>query len=360
MNIILFGGGFDPIHLGHLNMAKQASELLDGEVYFLPSRFSVWKEKSSPIKDKINMIKLAIKDEKRFHIDLFEVNSGKEQNYSIDTVKYFANKFPSDKLFYLIGTDQVNEFHRWKDAEELSTLAQIVYFSRPQMKVKNENVEKYHIQKLDSDKLVDVSSTEIRELKSLKLTDEVLDYIAKHNLYYMERLHSYLKDKRLSHSVSVAALAYKLARLHNLKNPDRAYIAGLLHDIGKETESREIMEKEFPEYLDIGTFSYHQFIGSLIAERDFHIEDKEIIEAIKFHATGNANMSDLGKIIYAADKIEPTREYDSSDLIKAMMENSLNKGFKIVLQANKEFLISKGKSYDNRLTSNCFNFYLDK
>lgn len=359
MNIILFGGGFDPIHLGHLNMAKQASKIIDGDVYFLPSRLSVWKEKSAPVEDKIKMIELAIKDEERFHIDLFEVNSGKEHNYSIDTVRYFAKKFPNDKIYYLIGTDQVNEFHRWKDAEELSTIAQIIYFSRPQMKVKKENVDKYHIQKLDCDDLVDVSSSEIRELKSLKLTDEVLDYIAKHNLYYMERLHAYLKDKRLSHCVSVAALAYKVAKAHNLENPDRAYIAGLLHDIGKETESREIMEKEFPEFLDIGPFSYHQFIGSLIARRDFHIEDKEIIEAIEFHATGNANMSDLGKIIYASDKIEPTRSFDSSDLIKALMEKPLDEAFKIVLSANRDFLISQKKSYDNRLTSNCFKFYLD-
>ena len=122
MNKILFGGSFDPIHLGHINMALQASKQLDADVIFLPAKVAVWKENSIGISHKINMLELAIKDYPRFHIDLYEVEKGEDTNYSIDTVRYFVNKYPNDKFFYLIGADQVNLFHLWKEAEELSNI----------------------------------------------------------------------------------------------------------------------------------------------------------------------------------------------------------------------------------------------
>ena len=68
-------------------------------------------------------------------------------------------------------------------------------------------------------------------------------------------------------------------------------------------------------------------------------------------------MCPLAKIIYASDKIEPTRGFDSKDLIDAMLKN-VDTGFKIVLQANKDFLENGGKMTDNYLTSNCFKKYL--
>ena len=65
--------------------------------------------------------------------------------------------------------------------------------------------------------------------------------------------------------------------------------------------------------------------------------DEEILGAIKYHTTGKANMNWLEKLIYATDKIDPTRDYDSTDLIKAM-ENGLDEGFLTVLKANVDFL----------------------
>ena len=114
MNKILFGGSFDPIHLGHINMAEQASKQLDADVIFLPSKVAVWKNDSTDINHKVNMIELAIRNYPRFHVDLYEVEKGEEQNYSIDTVRYFVNKYPEDTFYYLLGTDHVNAFHKWK------------------------------------------------------------------------------------------------------------------------------------------------------------------------------------------------------------------------------------------------------
>lgn len=360
MNKILFGGAFDPVHNGHINMALNAAKALDGEIIFLPAPISVWKKSSAPISDKIAMLEMAIKGKEKLSIDLFEVNSGEETNYSIDTVKHFKELYPSDKLFYLIGFDQVNEFHRWKEAELLSSLAQIVYYNRPGYVVNKENVEKYHMLAINGP-VVDVSSTEIRELKSLDLPDEVLFYIVEHNLYEgMVELNQLESPHRLNHSKSVAKVAYEIAKANNLENPLNVFLAALLHDCGKDIpleKQIELTKKHFPEYQDCPKFAYHQFAGAALAMERFKVTNKDMIEAIEFHSTGSGNMNPIAKIVYAADKIEPTRGFDSSDLIKAMMDD-VDLGFKTVLQANKDFLLSKGKTIDNQLTSNCFKKYL--
>ncbi len=360
MNRILFGGAFDPVHNGHINMALNAAKELRGEVIFIPARISVWKSSSAPISDKIAMLELALKDKKGLSLDLFEINSGKDVNYSIDTVRHFKEKYPEDKLFYLIGYDQVNEFHRWKEAEELSKIAQIVFYERPNYIVNEENVHKYRMMPI-SGETIDVSSTDIRTLRSLELPDDVLFYIVEHDLYEgMVELNRIESKHRISHSKSVARTAYEIAKANNLKNPLKIFLAGLLHDCGKDIpleKQIELTKKYYPEYADCPKFAFHQFAGAALAQDLFGITDKDMLDAIKFHSTGSGEMCQMAKIIYAADKIEPTRGFDSSDLIQAM-KNDVDNGFKIVLQANKDFLLSQGKSIENPLTCKCFDKYL--
>lgn len=355
---IIYGGGFDPIHNGHLNMANYASAQLKADVIFVPARVAIWKKTSIDAKHKINMINLAIKDNKRFSIDLFEVNSGKDTNYSIDTVKYFLKKYPNDKLYYLIGADQVNEFHRWKDAKELSSLAQIIYFERPNSPISLENVQNFSMIQIKGE-INSAASKDIRNLKSIDTPFEIIEYIGRNRLYYAEKIKSILSEQRFLHSLEVAHLSHEIA-LKNGLNAEKAYIAGILHDIGKdidEHEKQKIMSEYFKEYLNMQHFAYHQFIGSYIAQKEFEISDKSVLNAIKFHATGNENMDWLAKIVYAADKIEPTRGFDSSSLINAML-NDYENGFVEVLKANKIFLESNRKDINNDLTCKCFKQYL--
>ncbi len=360
MNKIIFGGAFDPVHNGHINMAKNAQKSLSGEVIFVPARISVWKNDSAPIKDKIAMLELAIKDEKGFSIETYEIDNGQETTYSIDTIKYLKEKYPNDKLFLLIGTDQVNAFHRWKSADEIADLVQIVYFSRPGYQLDEENIKRFKMMKIEGEEY-DVSSTDIRKLENIDVPDEVLFYIVEHDLYEgMVGLNKTLSPHRLSHSKSVAKLSYQIAKANHLEKPLRYFLAGLLHDIGKDIpleEQYSLVKIYYPEYADMPKFSYHQFAGAVLAETKFKIHDQDIISAIKYHSTGSGDMDIMAKIIYAADKIEPTRGFDSTDLINAMLEDA-GKGFKIVLQANKDFLDEQGKMTDNPLTSICFNTYL--
>ena len=357
-NIILFGGAFDPIHNAHLDMAKKASKQLDAEVIFIPAVISVWKSSSVSFQDKVNMIKLAIKDEINLSLSEYESTTGKEVNYTIDTVKYFKNLHKDANLYFLIGGDQVQKFHLWKSADELSKIAKIVFFNRPDNDDTNGNIKKFDMLPLDG-VFSYANSSSVRSLQDLDIPESVLNYILDKKLYFIHGLKEYLGDKRLNHSIEVAKLAYKIAK-NNAIDASKAFIAGLLHDIGKEVmveHKNEIMHNFYNEYLDLPEFSYHQFVGEYIAREKFGINDAEILNAIKFHATGCGEMSEISKIIYASDKIEPTRGFDSSELIRVCL-NDINKGFQTTLHANKDFLTLTNKDIENRLTKACFDKYL--
>ena len=357
MNRIIFGGGFDPIHLGHINMALVAKEVLKGEVIFVPAKIAIWKDDSVNKEHKLAMLKLAIGKYDGFSIDTFEMDQD-EQPRSFQTVEYFKKKYPKDKLFFLIGQDQANSFDHWSNPDEIAKMVQIVYYKRPKHVVNQANIERFKMKSIEGP-VVDASSSDIRSLKSLAISEEVLEYIEKNNLYFVGKIKGYIKESRFNHSLEVAHLAYRLAKMHGA-DYQKAYIAGVLHDIAKgidKDESLALMKQLYPEYLDIGAYAYHQFLGEMLAKRDFEVVDEEILNAIKFHTTGRKDMCWLEKLIYAADKIEPTRGFDSSDLIKAM-EEDINKGFITVLEANYEYLLKNKKSIDNRLSDECFKAYL--
>ena len=357
MNRIIFGGGFDPIHLGHINMALVAKKALKGEVIFVPAQVAVWKEESVSKEHKLAMIKLAIANYDGFSIDEYELKQ-KEQPRSYQTVAYFKKKYPNDKLFFLIGQDQVNSFDQWANPEEIAKNAQIVYYKRPKYVANQANVYKFHMKAIEGP-VVDLSSSDIRNLKSLAISEDVLKYIEDNNLYFINKIRPMMKEKRFEHSLSVAHLAYSIAKKHHL-DYQKAYIAGILHDIAKDIDKNEslaLMKQFYPEYVEVGAFSYHQFLGEKVAKEQFGITDEEILGAIKYHTTGKDNMNWLEKLIYAADKMDPTRGYDSSKLIEAM-EEDLESGFVIVLIANSDYLSGKQVKTNNKLTEACVNFYL--
>lgn len=361
--IIIFGGTFDPVHNAHMRIAIAASLKLNADVIFVPSKSPRWKNPLTSSEHRTKMLKLALKDAPSGSmISDFELKSGDEINYSIDTVKYFINKYPKAKLYFLIGADQVNKFNEWKDAEELSKLATITFVSRPNYPLDKSVVDKYHMLDLGFLDSGDTSSTDVRELKSIDIPDNVREYIEKNRLYYVGKLEKYLPEQRLLHSLRVADLSLKIAKINKLEHPERFYFAGLLHDLGKtyktdSSDSISFMKEHFPEYMDLPKFSYHQFIGAYLAEHDFGVKDEIILDAIKYHCTGKANMSDVGMVVYAADKIEPSRPFDSKWLINSCFKN-WKQGFLDTLEDNKKYLLNHNKDITNRFTDECFEMYL--
>lgn len=360
--LLLYGGSFDPVHNGHLRMARAASMKLNADVIFIPASIPRWKNPVATPKQRLDMLKIALKEggTPSFSIDLYEFNRHDQVNYTIDTVEYFAKKYPKRKLYILIGADQANQFNEWKDPDRLRQLATPIYCPRPGVTPNDAVLQKYGILRLDYLESGEVSSTDIRNLRNSDLPFGVRKYIEDHRLYYFQQLAKLLSPHRLIHSISVANLAYSIA-LRN-KNPScqKAYLAGLLHDIGKNVKGQEaaaIMGQHYPQFASYPEWTFHQFIGEYLAQKVFGITDSEILAAINRHATGDVHMAPLAKIIYSSDKIEPGRGYDSSSLIKACYKNYYA-GFLAVLSANMEYLGQKGYKIDNQLTQDCVDLYL--
>ncbi len=363
-SIIIYGGSFDPIHNGHLRIAHAASMMLNANVVFVPSKAPRWKTPEATAAQRLDMLRLALKKDgsPAFSIDLFEMNSKTEVNYSIDLVRHIALTHKNTKIYLLIGGDEVNSFPKWKDPDKICELATPLYVSRPDVPIDDAVLSRFPMQRLPYDGSGPVSSSAVRSLQSIDVPLVVRDYIESNTLYYVKKLSGMMSPHRLLHSMSVANLAYLIAQHNMVENYPAAYVAGILHDCGKDIDkdtSDKIMKERFSEYLELPQWCHHQFVGAFLAETLFGIKDPMVLEAIKFHSTGKAHMSPLGKIIYAVDKIEPTRGFDSKKLIQACYKHYYV-GFMNVLEANQEFLTSKGYVLDNPLTEACFNQYLGR
>ena len=363
MKIAIFGGTFDPVHNGHLRIARYASLKLNADVVFVPAKNPRWKKPHASIEDRHNMLRIALKKEGTggVYISDYEIKSKADTNYTIDTVKHFVKTEKGKEIYLLIGADQVESFHDWKDANEIARLAHIIYVERPGVSVKEDNIKKYNMTPLSYEGSGTISSKAIRALAELDTPKEVLDYIAEHNLYYIKDIKARYKEERYKHALSVANVAYAIAKNNHRSDANDCYIAGLLHDLGKKVndiKAREIMNKYYKEYLKmLPPTLYHQFVGAYLAKTELNINNESILDAIKFHATGKMNMTPIGKIVYAADKVDPLRGYDSKKLIRACYKDYYS-GFQLVLAENRKHLIKHGLSFDNPLTKSCMELYL--
>lgn len=165
MNIAIYGGTFDPIHYGHLILARTALEQLGWDkLYFVPCAQSPHK-KNNPIannKDRLTMLKLALKQETQLKIDDFELHQG-GVSYSIDTVDYFQKKFPKANLFWLLGEDQIAKLSTWHRFKELKKKVTFIFLNRWAQQKPVLRKEIFVTRRID------ISATEIRERVQNKL-----------------------------------------------------------------------------------------------------------------------------------------------------------------------------------------------
>ncbi len=129
----LFGGSFDPVHLGHLLVAQAArEELALTRLFFIPAAQSPFKPERKPTAADIRLclLRLALAGNTWCEIDEQEIKRG-QVSYTIDTVREYARRFAGAQLFYLIGSDHVGQLLQWRDAPELARLAQFVALPRP-------------------------------------------------------------------------------------------------------------------------------------------------------------------------------------------------------------------------------------
>jgi nicotinate-nucleotide adenylyltransferase len=133
MRIGLYGGSFDPVHLGHLLVAQAAlEEMRLDRIYFIPAAQSPFKpeRKLTPNNIRLQMLRTALVGRTYCEIDTQELERG-GVSYSIDTVREYAKRFAGAELFYLIGGDHVGQLPKWRDADELARRVTFLVIPRP-------------------------------------------------------------------------------------------------------------------------------------------------------------------------------------------------------------------------------------
>jgi nicotinate-nucleotide adenylyltransferase len=129
----LFGGSFDPVHLGHVLVAQAAREELSlDRLFFIPAAQSPFKPdtKTAPTADRLRLLRLALAGKIWCEIDEQELQRG-GVSYTIETVRDYSRRFAGAQLFYLIGADHVEKLASWREADELARLTEFVVVPRP-------------------------------------------------------------------------------------------------------------------------------------------------------------------------------------------------------------------------------------
>lgn len=129
----LYGGSFDPIHTGHVLVGQAALEELKlDRLFFIPAARSPFKpeQQPAPCEQRLAMIRLALAGRTNCEVDDFEIQRG-GTSFTIDTVRYFTQRFPAAKIFYLIGADNVPGLSKWREVDALAELAEFIVIPRP-------------------------------------------------------------------------------------------------------------------------------------------------------------------------------------------------------------------------------------
>jgi len=184
----LFGGTFDPLHIGHLIVAEWIWEALKlDKIIFIPNHIHPFHKRQdiTPAAERLKMLQLAAKDFPQFSVDPVELER-QGVSYTVDTVRYFKKQFPQAEIFLLIGADNWNDFHKWKEPQKIREMAELVVYNRRALDV-SASEEKNTI--FADSPFIDISSTQIRRrirsgqaYRSL-VPPAVYSYIREQHLY---------------------------------------------------------------------------------------------------------------------------------------------------------------------------------
>lgn len=388
----IFGGTFDPIHNGHLNIAQNAKNEYElDEVIFIPTGVSYMKTGVNDAFFRYEMVSLAVEGTDGFKISDVEIK--REGNtYTCDTIAYFKDKYPHAELFFIIGTDSLYSILSWRNYEYI--FANCTLLCAPRNGEYREEIlvaqqeklaEQYKNQYNASIKFIhcntmDISSTEIRNeirdnlndnFQTEKIPMQVYKYISNHGLYTdeFENIHNKLKNmltpKRYRHTIGVVHTAVELADIWGC-DLVKARLAACLHDCAKYLDldlkiaycdkySVEVTEteKENPELL-------HAKVGALVAYEEYGIKDCDILSAIYCHTTGKPDMTLLEKIIFVADYIEPGRKHSSKlGTYRQMAKEDLDKTVAHILEDTLNYLENNSakQSQIDPKTKMTYDFY---
>ena len=370
----IYGGTFNPPHVGHLQAAKQAITALNlNHLLVIPDRIAPHKEipQGSPTpKQRLEMLRLAAADCPQMEVLDIELNR-EGVSYTYQTIQQLRPVYPDAELVLFMGTDMFLSFHTWRHPEIILENASLGVFYRGE---KGEEAaieaQKAAMEAMGAtvylvkNPVINLSSTQMRRLLAFRCAGEllpegVLDYIRENRLYDtrapwknlpMEQLEQVvirlLNPNRVKHVLGCRDTAVKLAEHWGADVTDAAR-AGILHDITKAIDGPlqltlcDAYGKLLSDFSKRYPKTLHALTGSLVAERIFG-ENKAVVDAIESHTTGKANMNTLEKIIYLADYIEPNRTIPVVEDLRRLSYPDMDAAMTLGLEMTLEHLNRQG------------------
>ena len=370
----IYGGTFNPPHIGHLRGAAQAITALGlSKLILIPDRIAPHKQipSGSPTPEqRLEMLQIAASHYEKMEVSDIELRR-EGPSYSYITVQQIHEAYPDAKLFLLMGTDMFTSFLTWRNPEEIMKHASLAVMSRGDrgeaeaIEAQKKTIEAMGYEAEVVEKHVTaISSTQLRRLLAFRCAGEflpegVLDYIREKRLYDtraswknlpMEDLEkvviSLLNPNRVNHVLGCRDTAVDLARRWGADETDAAR-AGILHDITKAIDGPlqltlcDAYGKILSDFSRKYPKTLHALTGSLVAQRIFG-ENEEVVSAIEWHTTGKADMTLLQKIIYVADYMEPNRNFPGVERLRALAYTDMDAALKLGLEMTLEHLKRQG------------------
>ncbi len=339
MKIAIFGGSFNPVHKGHISVANYAIESLGlDKLIFVPAFKSPFKSKIKYVdgQSRIDMLNL-VKPEKA-EVSAFEVNR-KSTSYTIDTVKYFKQKYPNDELFFLLGSDNVYKLNKWKQINDIVKDVKLVIFKRAGDFSKI-NIKRYDALLMDNP-LYDFASSWFRKGYLNNVEPEVMKYISSNYLYIPELMANMLDHERHKHSQAVGSIAPRIAKAAGVDSK-KAWAIGCLHDITKSwspERQRNFLEKYEIEHEHLQDFELHSVSGYHWIKNEYMLDDEEFLNAVLYHTSLAEELSVMDKVIFAADKLCEGRMHEGIQKDRELIVKDFDAGFKRIVKIVYDILI---------------------
>lgn len=369
--ILLFGGSFNPPHVGHIQALRSAAEILAPErIFLIPAAEPPHKqlaEGSPSADDRLQMTRLAAAEVPGAEVLDIEIRRG-GVSYTSDTLRDIHTQYPDHELVFLVGTDMFLNLVGWHEPEVVMSLSSIAYYSRGNERIEEIGPtaemlkERYGaVIYILPGKTVELSSTEMRTmLKERKGCDQVAhgvyDYIIRNRFYgakpdlawLRKKAYACLKPRRVPHVQGVEQEAVRLAERWNVP-PDDAAEAAICHDITKklEREDQLLLCSRYDIIADecerASDKLMHAKTGAALARDLFGVSD-EVAGAIRWHTTGRADMTDLEMITYLADYIEPNRNgFPGLSELRAACYDDLDAAMELAMRMSLDEVYGKGQ-----------------
>lgn len=383
MKIGIYGGTFDPPHLGHMEAAKAAMDQLSlDRLIIIPDREPPHKglptDAASP-QQRLEMARLMADGigPRAEASDLELKREGK--SYTADTVEELHEAFPDDELWLLMGTDMFLTVQNWYQPERIFQYAGVAAFSRSHddtgemFEEQSQYLsERFHARTtiVNLPQIHEIASRDLRRMLASEWTGGNVDpaqylwlpvygYILREGLFgtkadlkHLSDKHlraisySMVKAKRLPHIKGTEETAVALAKFWGV-DPDKARRAAILHDCTKYWELEpqvaacdkygielDELERQSPKLL-------HSKTGAAMAKYIFG-EPDDVYNAIFCHTTGKPGMTTFDKIIYLADYMEPNRDFDGVEEMRRLVWEDLDKAMLLGLEMSVEDLTQRG------------------